>query len=122
MGWSIGYDDKWKRDIGYGVPSICDHRGCTEEIDRGLFYVCGGDAHGGEYGCGLFFCSEHLYLSVRRPQLCARCFRYRKPFRPTPDTRRWMRWKLTDESWQRWRDENPEQVRAMKGKLKEGRT
>ncbi len=122
MGWSIGYDDKWKRDIGYGVPSVCDHPGCTKKIDRGLSYVCGGDAHGGEYGCGLFFCSSHLYLSPRRPQRCARCFRYRNPFTPTPDTKRWMRWKLTDESWQRWRDENPEEVRAMKDKLKEGRT
>ena len=29
MGWSIGYDEKWQRDIGYGVPAICDYPGCT---------------------------------------------------------------------------------------------
>lgn len=21
MSWSIGYDEKWQRDIGYGVPA-----------------------------------------------------------------------------------------------------
>ena len=120
MGWSIGYDDKWKRDIGYGVPSVCDHPGCPENIDRGLSYVCGGEPYGGEYGCGLFFCSAHLYLSLRRPQRCARCFRYRKPFTPTADTKRWIRWKLTDDSWQQWRDENPQAVQVMQGALRKG--
>lgn len=42
MGWSIGFDSNWNRDIGYGVPAFCDHPGCTAEIDRGLAYVCGG--------------------------------------------------------------------------------
>lgn len=54
MGWSIGYDKKWKRDVGYGVPTTCDHHDCNEEIDRGLSYVCGGDIYGGERGCGLY--------------------------------------------------------------------
>ena len=36
MSWSIGYDDNWDRDIGYGVPAYCDHPGCNEEIDRGF--------------------------------------------------------------------------------------
>ena len=35
MGWSLGYDGRWKRDIGYGVPAVCDFPGCNEEIDRG---------------------------------------------------------------------------------------
>ena len=26
----------------------------------------------------------------------------------------WIHFKLTDESWQTWRDENPEKVAAMK--------
>jgi len=51
MGWSIGYDEDWKRDIGYGVPSICDHPDCNKEINRGMNYVCGGQAYGGEDGC-----------------------------------------------------------------------
>ena len=25
MGWSIGFDSKWNRDIGYGVPATCDY-------------------------------------------------------------------------------------------------
>lgn len=54
MGWSIGYDSKWKRDIGYGVPAWCDHPGCIEEIYRGLSHVCGGEPYGGERGCGLY--------------------------------------------------------------------
>lgn len=60
MGWEIGYDHRWRRDIGYGVPAICDHPDCNEKIDRGLGSVCGGDPYGGEDGCGLFFCGEHL--------------------------------------------------------------
>lgn len=60
MGWSIGYDSKWNRDVGYGVPAICDHPDCSEEIDRGLSYVCADqEMFGGENGCGLYFCSAH---------------------------------------------------------------
>lgn len=33
MGWSIGYDNSWKRDIGYGVPAFCDHPGCMTSIN-----------------------------------------------------------------------------------------
>lgn len=40
------------------------------------------------------------------------------PFEATPDTPEWMRWKLTHESWQAWREENPEEV----GKLFAGLT
>jgi hypothetical protein len=43
MGWSIGYDENWKRDIGYGVPAVCDHPKCNKIINRGLSYVCGGE-------------------------------------------------------------------------------
>jgi len=25
MGWSIGFDETWQRDIGYVVQSVCDH-------------------------------------------------------------------------------------------------
>jgi hypothetical protein len=33
------------------------------------------------------------------------------------DTNEWVRWKLEDESWQQWRDENPEEVLALKKRL-----
>ena len=121
MGWSIGYDTNWKRDIGYGVPATCDHPGCGAEIDRGLSYVCGGQPYGGEWGCGLYFCEKHLNLFVgggreKRPtQLCSRCDHKtpKSPFTPTPDHPDWIRHKLTDESWATWRAENPELVAAL---------
>jgi hypothetical protein len=103
MGWSIGYDMVWDRDIGYGVPATCDHPGCGERIDRGLSYVCGGEPYGGERGCGLYFCPKHLFMSARLPQLCKRCLRLRTPFDPTPDVYEWMHHKRTDPSWAKWR-------------------
>lgn len=120
MGWSIGYDDRWQRDVGYGVPAYCDHPGCMKEIDRGLPYVCGEQPYGGDHGCGLFFCSEHMrYAGARRDhvQLCERCFRGTGPFSPTPDHPDWMRHQLTDKSWAKWRKENPDQVKKLKDAL-----
>ena len=120
MGWEIGFDTAWKRDIGYGVPAFCDHPGCGAEIDRGLGYVCGGDPYGGERGCGLFFCEKHQAYAKRRGrtvQLCSRCLRRRPPYSATPDHPEWIRHKLTDPSWGPWRAENPEQVAAMAEQL-----
>lgn len=114
MGWSIGFDSTWQRDIGYGVPAMCDHEGCTEKIDRGLAYVCGGDPYGGEEGCGLYFCSQHLFYTGGMPQRCERCCDGEAPFEPKPDVRRWMAHKLRDASWQEWRDENPELVEELR--------
>lgn len=114
MGWQVGYDSNWKRDVGYGVPAICDRPGCGEAIDRGLSYVCGGEPYGGDHGCGLYFCGEHLLGSRkdgdRLVWVCGRCDKNRPPYEPTPDTTEWLRWKLTDESWERWRQENPAAV------------
>jgi hypothetical protein len=118
MGWSIGYDEKWDRDIGYGVPAICDHPECSVEIDRGLAYVCGGEPFGGEHGCGLYFCSMHLCY-VGAVQKCARCRSRKKPFAPKPDVPQWMRHKLVDESWKAWRDENPAAVGQLRVALAE---
>lgn len=105
MGWSIGFDTKWNRDIGYGVPATCDHPRCGAKIDRGLSYVCGGEPYGGERGCGLYFCAEHLQHFSRLPQLCSRCARRRDPFAPTPDVTEWIEHKRTDPSWAQWRAE-----------------
>lgn len=122
MGWSIGFDERWNRDIGYGVPARCDHPGCLEEIDRGLSYVCGGQPYGGDHGCGLYFCSKHKhYAGEKRDNapLCIRCRHGRDPFTPTPDVREWVNHKLTDESWQRWREENPSDVEQLTASLAE---
>jgi hypothetical protein len=111
MGWSIGFDENWNRDIGYGVPAYCDHPGCYEEIDRGLAYVCGGEPYGGSRGCGLYFCDKHLFMSAKLPTLCERCLpRRRKPFAAKPDHPEWVQFKMTDPSWAEWRSENPEFV------------
>lgn len=118
MGWSIGYDDKWDRDIGYGVPAYCDHPKCNAEIDRGLSYVCGGDVYGGEHGCGLFFCSAHRgYYTETRHDHCKRCGTYKPPYAAKPDHPTWMQHKLSDESWAEWRAGSPRLVAAMREQL-----
>ncbi|MFC8531917.1 hypothetical protein [Nocardia sp. NPDC057227] len=120
MGWSIGYDTNWKRDIGYGVPAQCDHPDCTEEIHRGLAYVCGSEPYGGEHGCGLYLCSVHLlYAEVDDEvvQVCGRCASDAEPFTPKPDVAEWLRWKLSDASWAEWRGENPAEVEALTARL-----
>lgn len=137
MGWSIGYDGEWQRDIGYSVPSVCDHPGCNTQIDRGLSFVCGGEPYGGDDGCGLFFCGNHLsYVSFINDngdqevstQLCDPCCiniklggdnykLFAALYEPKPDTKRWVRHKLTDPSWEQWREENPTQVLGMRIRL-----
>ena len=122
MGWSIGYDATWKRDIGYGVPAVCDYPGCGEPIDRGLAHVCcNQEMRGGEHGCGLFFCEKHhnhyrRAIDHRRAiyGLCERCAKNLEPFTPTPDVPEWIDWKLTHDSWAAWREENPDEVERLR--------
>lgn len=125
MGWAIAFDTTWNRDIGYSVPSVCDYPDCNERIDRGLAYVCGGDAYGGEHGCGLFFCSKHLEIAGKKrdyAQVCPAC-RYGKPsyYTPKPDVREWIRHKLKDKSWGPWRKENPEEVKRLRAAQARGK-
>lgn len=114
MGWSIGFDSSWNRDIGYGVPATCDHPGCNEGIDRGLAHVCGGEPYGGGQGCGLYFCGAHLFALGHK---CARCDEGQEPFPAKPDHPDWIHWKLTHASWQAWRDENPSEVTRLRAAL-----
>lgn len=124
MGWSIGYDDRWKRWIGYGVPAYCDYPDCDEEINRGLAYVCANEEpYGGEFGCGLFMCERHkvwqTFPDGEDGLFCKRCAKGEKPYEPKPEHPDWIRHVLTDPSWKEWRDENPLLV-AEKYKLPEG--
>ena len=113
MGWSIGFDDNWNRDIGYGVPAYCDAPKCMVKIDRGLSYVCGGEPYGGNRGCGLYFCANHLFQGTESQQ-CKRCVTYKPPYKKiSPEHPEWIRWKLKDESWADWRKENPEEVSKL---------
>lgn len=114
MGWSIGYSEAWKRDIGYGVPAYCDHPKCNRVIDRGLSHVCGGEHDGGEKGCGLYFCTDEHLSGFSYDQRCPKCARYdHKPYKAKPDHPDWISHKLTDESWQQWRDENKAEVEKL---------
>lgn len=121
MGWAIGWDGDWQRDIGYGVPAWCDDPSCNEEIDRGLSYVCGNEPYGGDRGCGLYMCGHHLYMVPVDPDdtegdwigLCARCHKGEAPFEPKPDHPEWLLHKLKDESWEEWRKNHPSQVEQM---------
>jgi hypothetical protein len=115
VSWSIGHDSNWNRDIGYGVPAICDHPGCGEKIDRGLGYVCGGAPYGGDQGCGLYFCSKHR----DHHDLCARCAVNADPFDATPDSLEWVNHKLTHESWAVWRDTNPTDVGMLRARVEQ---
>lgn len=100
MGWAVGYDNHWQRDIGYGVPAWCDHPKCNNEIDRGLAHVCGGEPYGGNRGCGLYFCGDHLFGR----SLCPRCLASKPPYKhPKPEHPEWIHHKATDPSWAEWR-------------------
>lgn len=102
MSWAVGFDTRWNRDIGYGVPAVCDHPYCNIPIDRGLSYVCcHEEPYGGEEGCGLYFCTMHHEGIDGK---CSRCEWHQDPFKPKPDTKEWMKWKLTDDSWKEWRE------------------
>lgn len=50
-----------KIQAGYDVEADCEEPACEARIDRGLGYLCGGEPGGDEYGCGGYFCGEHLY-------------------------------------------------------------
>jgi len=81
MGWSLGTDTnrlEGDQDIGYGIIAECDEAGCTVEIDRGLYFVCGSNPYGEPHGCGKFFCDEHREYVYNdkdemSPSLCAEC-------------------------------------------------
>lgn len=60
MGWAFG-ENAEGREIGYGVVATCDFPGCTEEIDRGLAYLCGDPPYADEWGCGKYFCPKHRH-------------------------------------------------------------
>jgi hypothetical protein len=101
MSWAVGFDPTWNRDIGYGVPAVCDNPRCSTSIDRGLSYVCGnGEPFGGEDGCGLYFCFDH-----GGGLLCERCTAGADPFEAKPDVAEWTAHKATDPSWAAWRAE-----------------
>lgn len=134
MGWAVGHMNH--RDIGYGVPSLCDHPDCDKKIDRGLAYCCG-DEPWGDIGCHLYFCEDHRFFGVfdsegnpidqdaeeekaaeageefddsglAYVEVCDRCLAGLPCYQPKEDILEWVWWKLNAPSWATWRSEEPE--------------
>ncbi|MEU1088935.1 hypothetical protein ABZ401_19230 [Streptomyces sp. NPDC005892] len=55
---------------GYDVEAVCETTGCTEQIDRGLAYLCGNTPGGDEHGCGGYYCGQHLSFANQ----CQPCY------------------------------------------------
>lgn len=122
MGYSVYEEPDKNRWAGYGVPAECDMPGCSAKIFRGLDYKCdtifryedvvdnGEVIDQIEYedvGCGLFFCHDHLYQTEKHEGIL-----------PKLDSKEWVQFMLTDESWAEWRTENPERVVSMKDRIR----
>lgn len=81
--YTVTRNDGQQIEAGYGVEAVCEQDGCTEQIDRGLAYLCGSTPGAPEDGCGKYFCSHHLYLDWEtssaepQPQNCPTCFERR---------------------------------------------
>lgn len=91
----MGYQVYWAngRWQGYGVPAYCDHKGCKEEIDRGLGYRHEKDD---KFCPDKFVCKKHSSCNLKNVEIDLG--------KEHPE---WLRHVLTDESWKQWRKENP---------------
>lgn len=119
---------------GYGVPTICEHPDCNEEIDRGMSFACG-DEPFSEYGCDRYFCSKHKHYTYFDPEqddgrchheddcdcetrnVCDRCAKGEAPFDYKPEHPTWIRHLLRDGSWAEWRKENPDRVEELRKQI-----
>lgn len=128
MGYQIyQVGDRWG---GYGVPAVCEHPGCDEEIDRGMSFACGGEPFS-EYGCDRYFCGKHRMCKgwdaengrwcrhrndceCEFIEVCERCAKNKPPFPYKPEVKEWVDHLLKDESWAEWRKNNPKKVKALK--------
>ncbi len=122
MGYQVyQVGDRWG---GYGVPAVCEHPKCNEEIDRGISYACGGEPFS-EYGCDRYFCGEHrVYhcFNVGRGrecvEVCERCAKKRDSFPYKPEHPDWVKHLLTDVSWKKWRKNNSKKVKELADSIK----
>lgn len=111
-----------KRWGGYGVPAVCEHPKCNEEIDRGMSFACGGEPFS-ELGCDRYFCGKHREWhdfntgSGREgKEVCARCAKRKPPFPYKPEHPDWVNHLLKDPSWAEWRENNPDEVEELNKK------
>lgn len=116
MGYSVGkVDGRW---VGYGVPAECDWPTCRKVIHRGYDYKCEEHVYYEwledeeeeietiEDGCGLFFCWDHKGMVFIQGLGHEGLIR-------KPDSREWITHVLLDDSWAKWRTENPDEVLHM---------
>lgn len=109
---------------GYGVPSVCEHPDCVEEIDRGMAYACGGEPFS-EVGCDRYFCGKHLFFmgfngdnlpevgGKNVKEVCSRCSKGKPPFEYKPEHKTWVKHLRKDKSWAKWRKANPEELEKL---------
>lgn len=136
MGYSVYYSDKNTRFQGYAMHAYCDHPGCKNEIDRGMGYVCCGNQDHPN-SCGGFYCAEHAdlctlisedefeealddeevqeqlesYGLTEMPVFDEDGYFYHcqhEPIEKDKEHPQWLNHVLTDESWEEWRNANPE--------------
>jgi len=137
MGYSVYYSIENNRFQGYGVPAYCDHPDCTNEIDRGISYVCCGDQlH--TNSCGGYYCQDHEHLCLilleedfegltsdeisenfdldECPEFDEDGYFYQCKHKPIQHKEHpeWVEHMSTDESWNVWRNENKELFNHMK--------
>ena len=63
------FDSNIPMKRGYAVSCKCHKRGCKNQIDRGVSYLC--------FNCGWYFCGEHMrnaYCEKHDHRLLADCF------------------------------------------------
>lgn len=109
---------------GYGVPAYCEHPECSEEIDRGMAFACGGEP-GDDHGCDMYFCEKHReytgfkgngesypdYLcdcdedcECTYKEVCHPCASNEPSYPYKHEHPDWIKHLQTDESWKDWRD------------------
>jgi hypothetical protein len=99
MGYSVYWaNGRWQ---GYGIPAYCDYPGCSEEIDRGMRFQHEEDLENGTPS--VFVCNKHQETLIEEIEV--------DYDREHPE---WLKHILTDESWELWREENPEIVSKYK--------
>jgi hypothetical protein len=97
-----------------------------------MAYACGGEPFS-KVGCDRYFCSKHKEMVGFNPDntvcqheqdidgrcdcdwkdVCERCAKDEQPFNYKPEHPEWIHHLLTDESWAKWRRENPEEVAEL---------
>ncbi|MFH7764588.1 hypothetical protein [Acinetobacter sp. BSP-28] len=120
------------------MHAYCDHPGCKNEIDRGIGYVCCGDQDH-MCSCGGFYCAEHESLCTiitedefedldqddiqellnhydltEMPVFDEDGYFYHcshEPIEKDKEHPEWLKHVLTDETWQEWREKEPEMAK-----------